>query len=87
MFELRYTFHKIAAQSLQEKTSPTMVICWADVVLQKVAKAAVVLAGGIVSDCLASEAYSSLTRYKEEEALRAAAQLPCTFRVCGQYLY
>ncbi|OCH96529.1 hypothetical protein OBBRIDRAFT_8420 [Obba rivulosa] len=78
LFEFRQIFHVIASRSVAPGGA-SLVVCWVDVVLVKLSDAVVVIAGGIESTTGEPELVT-LRRQREEDMLRAAIQLPETWR-------
>ncbi|THH20831.1 hypothetical protein EW146_g599 [Bondarzewia mesenterica] len=76
LFEYRQVFHNIATRSLAPGATVSVVVCWVDVILIKLAESSLVLAGGAKSDSSNGGVFLSLHKQREEDALRAAAQLP-----------
>jgi len=74
MFQYRRLFHAIAIQELRSVTAVPTVISWVDVILAKL---------GDVTSCVASAMHDrydglsdALRKRREEDNIRAAAQLP-----------
>lgn len=71
----RSFFHRLAINAVQASTSTATVVCWADGLLVRLSEAIVTLAGGESPDSHFSS--QGLLLRREEDNLRAAAQLPC----------
>ena len=80
LFECRSVIHDIAARNTTRQAMST-VVCWADLILAKLGQAVVAAAGGLCG-VVASDHHQppTILMQKEDDALRAAVQLP------GEYL-
>jgi hypothetical protein len=74
LFEYRGVFHGIAARQTPPGTAVSSVICWVDVILSQLAAA--VISGPPTTD---QSEFPGLKKQREDDTLRAAAQLPCKF--------
>ncbi|KAH7931143.1 hypothetical protein BV22DRAFT_1124521 [Leucogyrophana mollusca] len=76
LFQYRRLFHVIAAQGLIPGVAIPTVICWVDVILAKVGDVAAFVAGGLRVDDCQRNSTQVLKLQREDNQLRAAAQLP-----------
>jgi hypothetical protein len=70
----RAVFHTIAANAIVPGTVAATVVCWADSILATLADTIAALAGGTSQNMP-----GSLGLQRDEDNLRAAAQLPCEY--------
>lgn len=87
LFEYRQAFCSIAARLIAPGTAPSVVVCWVDVILTKLSDATLVVVSGTHSDLSSTQAFNSLHKQQEDDAIRAATQLPreCLFVPCHDY--
>lgn len=76
LFEYRQAFYSIAARLIAPGTAPSVVVCWVDVILTKLSDATLVVVSGTHSDLSSTQAFNSLHKQQEDDAIRAATQLP-----------
>ena len=77
LFDYRNLFHSMAADALLPGTAASTIVCWVDVILASMGEAVVELAYGrkIHTD----ESGDAVRKHCDDNNLRAAAQLPCTW--------
>jgi len=60
------------------RTAASTIVCWVDVILAKLGDAAVAVAGGFSREPVEQPVFENLRMQREDDGLRAAAQLPRT---------
>jgi hypothetical protein len=81
LFELRFRFHQLA--TLGAPSHNMAAVCWVDNILAKLGEAVQCIIGNDKADALTGDqcrGLATLKRHQEDYALRAATQLPCTYR-------
>lgn len=78
LFHHRRVFHSIALRHTA-KGSSFIAVCWVDILLAKLAEAVVVVAGAhMTAEYAQNDLPLTIRRQREEDNVRAAAQLPGT---------
>ena len=74
LFEYRAVFYDIAARNADGQT---LVVCWVDLILAKLGQAVVAAAGSLCGIVLLHrDQPSTILAWRDDDILRAAAQLP-----------
>ncbi|KAG1755140.1 uncharacterized protein EDB91DRAFT_275391 [Suillus paluster] len=76
MFQYRRLFHALAVQELQTVSVVPIVISWVDAVIAKLGDIVSCVASATYDRCLDNDLPQALRKRREEDNLRAAAQLP-----------
>lgn len=77
LFRYRHIFRRIASRAIVPGTAVPSIICWVDVLLVKLSKVVVFVAGGFIpEDSEWPSLLPSLKSQREHDKLVAAAQLP-----------
>jgi hypothetical protein len=78
LFDYRKIFHDMAARALLPGTTASTTISWVDVILAKLGDAVVAIASGFEVTSAEPPISKILKQQRDEDSLRAAAQLPRT---------
>ena len=80
LFAHRAVFHRIAAGAQPSNAPPSVIVCWVDALLAK-------LAPVITGECTSANSASDFIQSQRySDSLRAAAQLPGTI-FCSRFVY
>jgi len=82
LFQYRRLFHALAVQELKKVAVVPIIISWVDAVLAKLGDVVSCVASAMHDRYLDEELPEALRKRREEDNLRAAAQLPGTQRSC-----